>query len=66
MKGVKYIVVEMAGMVGEADVASFGTFWAAEGWMKRIYSAQERDTGHDNCLHPAICAEVDGVRSYDV
>lgn len=63
---IKYIVVEMSGMVGEHDVGSFGTYGAALNWLDRTYTADERDHGSRNCLYPDVCVEVDGERSYDI
>lgn len=62
----QYIVVENAGMVGEQDVGRFGTPWAAQAWIERTYSAQERDPSSSNCLHPEVCVEENGVRSYEL
>lgn len=62
----QYIVVENAGMVGEQDVGKFGTPWAAKAWIERTYSAQERDRSSPNCLHPEVCVEENGMRSYEL
>lgn len=62
-----YIVVENSGMVGEADVARFPTYWSARRWMERTYSENERDKDHPYYLSPAICVEEpNGTRSYEL
>lgn len=66
MKGRQYIVVEMSGMVGEHDVARFGTYSGALAYLERDYSDAERDHWNPNCLWPDICVEIDGMRSYDL
>ncbi|MCC2976222.1 hypothetical protein LK533_05985 [Sphingomonas sp. PL-96] len=62
----QYIAVENAGMVGEHDVGTFGTAWAAQAWIERTYSAAERDRNAPRCLYPEVCVEEDGVRSYQL
>jgi hypothetical protein len=62
----QYIVVENAGMVGEHDVARFGTPWAAKAWIERTYSVAERDRNSPACLYPEVCVEEDGVRSFEL
>ncbi|WP_336973468.1 hypothetical protein [Sphingobium aromaticiconvertens] len=64
--GRQYIVIENAGMVDAQDVGKFGTRWAAEKWLEKTYSVNERDRAHPLCLFPDICVEIDGVRSYDI
>jgi hypothetical protein len=64
--GAKYIVVENSGMVGEVDVAKFDSIGAASRWIAKTYSKQERDTMSPNCLHPEICVEIAGERSYEL
>ncbi|MBN8844821.1 MAG: hypothetical protein J0H88_16390 [Sphingomonadales bacterium] len=63
----KYIVVENAGMVGEADAASFPTFWSARRWMEKYYSADELDRESERYLNIHICVEEpNGSRSYEI
>ncbi|QCB42205.1 hypothetical protein E5673_08145 [Sphingomonas sp. PAMC26645] len=61
-----YIIVENSGMVGEKDVAKFGTQNAAWAWLNRTYSDVERDHESPHCLFPDVCLEQDGSRTYDI
>ena len=61
-----YIVVELAGYIGENDAGSFKTIGAAQAFIKRRYYADERDPHHANSLHVEIATEIDGERSYEI
>lgn len=64
--GRQYIVVENSGMVGEQDVGKFGTLTGAVMYIERTYTERERDRQSPYCLHPAVCLEEDGARTYDI
>lgn len=61
-----YIVVENSGMVGEQDVAKFGTMTAAWAYINRVYTDAERDHTDRKCMFPDVCLEEDGSRTYDI
>lgn len=61
-----YIVVELAGYIGENDRGSFKTIGAAQAFIKRSYYANERDPHHPNSLRVEIATEIAGERSYEI
>ena len=63
----KYTVVENAGYERETDIRSFETIRQAVAYVERQYTADERDTMSDDCLHVAIRLDrADGTQSYEL
>lgn len=56
----QYIVVENAGYNGERDVHACGNYFAALRWLDRNYGEEEQRE-----MNVAVCAEINGERSYD-
>lgn len=65
MSGI-YLVVENSGMIGEHDVANFGTQREAWAYIERTYTSAERDHYSPKCLYPDVCFEVNGNRTYEI
>lgn len=64
--GIRFVVVEQAGYVGERDVATFGDAMAAIRHRSAVYDADELDTGHPAYLHVGIrmdWTDADGEQS---
>ncbi|WEJ60221.1 hypothetical protein [Devosia sp. FJ2-5-3] len=62
-----YTVVENAGYERETDLRSFPTYGAAQAFLERQYTNDERDVMSETCLHPAIRLDrADGTSSYEL
>lgn len=54
MHNVRYVVVELAGYVGEKDVATYSTDREAWDHIAREYSDEERDHDNPDGLYPDV------------
>lgn len=62
MAKTQYVVVENAGYERECDTRTFTDFGKAARFVERQYTAAERDSESDECLHVGIRADyADGT-----